>query len=298
MHDHDVPVVTADKLYDKVSHYSWLDFGSFPGEDIHKALKARGWRWSSYRTQYMTNVRWPAYPQVDGRTIEYRDQGTCDYSAERAERLEQRAERHDAAATAAYERSNALVALIPLGQPILVGHHSERGHRAALDKSHRAMDKSVEESAIARDLHRRAEAAERHQQDRTNVGKLARRRDRLAAELRKYERDALTAPGVRSSVWDDRIAALKKEIAELQAAIDAAGGEPGLQKPGEAAPFKKGDYIKIGGFAGVVKSMGPKTVTVNTKVGAGAGRDWPLKLDRNRFQGVLATAEELAERQQ
>jgi hypothetical protein len=157
------------------------------------------------------------------------------------------------------------------------------------------MDKAVEESATARDLRGRAAAAERHQQARTNPRKLASRRDRLAAELRKYQRDLLN-PRLQADpqVWGARIAGLTTEIAALEAQIEALGGEPGIQKPGEAPPFAKGDYIKIGGFAGIVRSFGPKTVTIVTSPG---GQDWPLKLDRNRFTGVLATAAELAARQ-
>lgn len=45
---------------------------------------------------------------------------------------------------ASYERSNAIVSMIPMGQPILVGHHSESMHRNALKRCWNAMDKSVE----------------------------------------------------------------------------------------------------------------------------------------------------------
>jgi len=34
--------------------------------------------------------------------------------------------------------------MIPMGQPILVGHHSERAHRNAIKRSCNAMDKCVE----------------------------------------------------------------------------------------------------------------------------------------------------------
>ncbi|HAO14890.1 MAG TPA: hypothetical protein DDE71_04930, partial [Tenacibaculum sp.] len=38
---------------------------------------------------------------------------------------------------------------IPFGQPILVGHHSEKRHRRTIEKAHRAMDKCLEESKKA-----------------------------------------------------------------------------------------------------------------------------------------------------
>lgn len=46
---------------------------------------------------------------------------------------------------------------IPLGQPILVGHHSERKHRKVLEKADNAMRKSISESEKAEDYKRRAE---------------------------------------------------------------------------------------------------------------------------------------------
>lgn len=58
------------------------------------------------------------------------------------DRLEERAEKKRNESDAAYKRSHELVEHIPMGQPILVGHHSERGHRNALDKSWSLMGKS------------------------------------------------------------------------------------------------------------------------------------------------------------
>lgn len=45
---------------------------------------------------------------------------------------------------------------IPFGQPILVGHHSERKHRKVLENADRAMRKSIEENEKAEDYQRRA----------------------------------------------------------------------------------------------------------------------------------------------
>lgn len=45
-----------------------------------------------------------------------------------------------------YKTAHSITENIPLGQPILVGHHSERRHRRDLDRSWNAMGKSVEYS--------------------------------------------------------------------------------------------------------------------------------------------------------
>ena len=63
----------------------------------------------------------------------------------KAERYEEWADKANDRSNAAFERSNNAVKDIPFGQPILVGHHSERTHRAALKRSDQAMRKSVDE---------------------------------------------------------------------------------------------------------------------------------------------------------
>ena len=78
----------------------------------------------------------------------------------RAERYRQYAENAEKRSVAAFNVSNAAVADIPLGQPILVGHHSEKAHRRALDRSNSAMMKSVHESEKAAYYRQKAEAVE------------------------------------------------------------------------------------------------------------------------------------------
>lgn len=70
--------------------------------------------------------------------------------AQRRERYEDRAEKAEQSSQAAWEASRRATDGIPMGQPILVGHHSERRHRGALARSDSAMRRSVEESEKAR----------------------------------------------------------------------------------------------------------------------------------------------------
>lgn len=101
----------------------------------------------------------------------------------RIERYEQYARNAQQASTDAYNRSNRLVEHIPMGQPILVGHHSERAHRNALDKSWNAMGKSVELSEKADYYRRKAEAAENNDaiylEDENAVEKLSEKVEEL-----------------------------------------------------------------------------------------------------------------------
>jgi len=103
----------------------------------------------------------------------------------RRERLERSASRAAQAAEAAYRRATAATAGIEFGQPILVGHHSEGKHRAALRRSDTAMRRSVELTRQAAAL---ATAAERvgtggiSSDDPEAVAKLADKRTALEIE--------------------------------------------------------------------------------------------------------------------
>lgn len=59
------------------------------------------------------------------------------YYAEKAKELQAEADQ-------LYQYDRKQMDLIPLGQPILIGHHSERGHRAALKRSHNRLNKMCE----------------------------------------------------------------------------------------------------------------------------------------------------------
>lgn len=75
------------------------------------------------------------------------------YEEKRAARLEayqNLAAKNDQLSDNLFERSNSLASVIPLGQPILVGHHSEGRHRAHIEKIHNSMDKGVEASKKAK----------------------------------------------------------------------------------------------------------------------------------------------------
>lgn len=62
-----------------------------------------------------------------------------------------RSEKHEAEATAAFDASNNAVKDIPFGQPIIVGHYSERKHRRAIETSQRNMDKMCREMQTAKE---------------------------------------------------------------------------------------------------------------------------------------------------
>jgi hypothetical protein len=91
----------------------------------------------------------------------------------RRERLERRAERRldwaasrERRAAAAQARADGIARFIPPGQPILVGHHSERHHRRDLERIDSAMRTTIESSDMAAH-HRSAAAGIERQLDRS-----------------------------------------------------------------------------------------------------------------------------------
>lgn len=80
--------------------------------------------------------------------------------AARIERLKTRAEKSHAESERRFDAARAAVAGIPPGQPILVGHHSEGRHRAALSRHDTNMRKAIDADKQAATLAGRAAAAE------------------------------------------------------------------------------------------------------------------------------------------
>lgn len=118
-------------------------------------------------------------------------------------------------AAAAFDRSAAAVAGIPFGQPVIVGHHSEAAHRAALERSNNAMRQSVEESQKAAYYRQKAEAAANN----TNIyleddDAIQRLEDKIAKLTRLQE----------TMKNDNRIIRAKKMTAEEKTAALVASG--------------------------------------------------------------------------
>lgn len=78
----------------------------------------------------------------------------------RAERLRGWADKREAKSDAAYEQAQGMAEHIPFGQPILVGHHSERRDRNYRDRIGRTYDRSFEDAAKAKSMRERAKNIE------------------------------------------------------------------------------------------------------------------------------------------
>lgn len=80
-----------------------------------------------------------------------------EWAKKKAERLENAATNAEKKSNQYYADSNEGREFLSLGEPIKVGHHSEKRHRALIERNHNRMGKSVEFSKKAEEYESRAE---------------------------------------------------------------------------------------------------------------------------------------------
>lgn len=78
-------------------------------------------------------------------------------AANKAEKLEGYAANAEKRATAYYEASKEVKDFLVLGEPIKIGHHSERRHRKLIQRNWERMGKSIAEDEKAKEYKRRSE---------------------------------------------------------------------------------------------------------------------------------------------
>lgn len=150
----------------------------------------------------------------------------------RIDRFEQRAATAKAESTAAFKAADAIMQHIPPGQPILVGHHSERHHRRDLDKLDRNMRKSVEaDSKAAYYASRAATAASNTAISSDDPDAVEKLEAKLAALQAQQERDKAMNAYYRKhktmngfpDMDDERVAKIDAALAEQDASAYSSG---------------------------------------------------------------------------
>jgi len=186
--------------------------GTARGDGTNTILKAAGFRW--FRTLGAWGIagsrdRQPNRYKIDraadalraaGHTVTVNADGThratADAEADRAHRqadrvdaLAAKADRKTAAADAAWDaEQRAVDALPPGGEPIHVGHHSERRHRNAIERAHNTTRQAIDATAAADTAAYRAQAAAATTGHRRNPVTVKNRIGKLEAEQRADQR--------------------------------------------------------------------------------------------------------------
>jgi hypothetical protein len=259
-------MMTATLLRDRLTGRAWLEFPSKPDSATIAALKAAGWRWSGYRKAWH-NPRKGITPPA---CVTFEDGGECTYAEERADRLEDRADKAHTRSDAALTQAQGMASGIPFGQPILVGHHSEKRDRNYRERIARKFDTAATEWRKGEDLDARARACRRHQ-DRMlhDPGVLARRLDKARALLRSFERNCARwyadkpADDPGRVDYERRTEAQRAEVVRLEA--EAA------ENPVKVDEIEPGDLIYTRACFVLVFRVNAKTISGVVAVGGAIG---------------------------
>lgn len=100
---------------------------------------------------------------------------------DRRERYRDRAANARGESSRAYQAARSILNVIPMGQPVLVGHHSERRHRRDLDRVDSSMRKSIDASNRAAYYEGRAESVGRGGVSQDDPDAIRKLREKVAA---------------------------------------------------------------------------------------------------------------------
>ena len=159
-------------------------------ETYNRVIKA-GFRWAPKQELFVTTMWIPTREDLCielAGEIGDEDTTLVERAEAKAERLENLSERRTQDADRAQKAVHAIADGIPFGQPILVGHHSERHARKDAEKIENGMRKAVECWKAAQYWQDRAKGAIRLAKYKERPDVRARRIKGLEADKRKEER--------------------------------------------------------------------------------------------------------------
>lgn len=269
--------------------------GTSRGDAAGPVLKQQGFRWSSAVGWYLRGTRDRAVRQdvIDATATALRAAGydvevtvddtprrtetvetdRAERAAARATRLDTRADRLRGSADDQWQQTDAIAGRIPLGQPILLGHHSQRRHERDLERINRGRDKAITAARDADAASRAADASRAHQQHHDSGPVIERRLDRLRATLRDLQRrldgTSNAVGGPATGAYRDRLTAAAADVTEqigywenqLAALVDS-----GAHHVWTSGEFTKGDRVRFRWGWATVEHVNRRTLTVRSDV--------------------------------
>ncbi len=159
--------------------------------ELYKRVKEAGFSWAPKQELFVAPMWTPARRdlllELCGE-IGDEDTSLVDRAEERAERFEDFSDARESDAQRAYDAVSELANGIPLGQPILVGHHSERRARKDAERIKSGMSKAVSMWETSKYWADRAKGAIHHAKYKERPDVRARRIKGLEADKRKQEK--------------------------------------------------------------------------------------------------------------
>jgi hypothetical protein len=161
-------------------------------KELYERVKTAGFHWAP-RQELFVAPMWT--PERADLAIELcgdigdEDTSLVERAEERAERFEEYGEHRAEDAERAHAAVARIADNIPLGQPILVGHHSERHARKDAEKIRSGMARAVKMWETSKYWEARAKGALHHAKYKEDPGVRHRRIKGLEADLRRHEKD-------------------------------------------------------------------------------------------------------------
>ncbi|EGY9635542.1 DUF3560 domain-containing protein [Salmonella enterica subsp. enterica serovar Rough O:c:z] len=160
-------------------------------EETYKKVHDAGFRWAPKQKLFVAPA-WTPYREdvllsLAG-DIEDDDNTLSDRQEQRAGRFSGYSEKRAGESEQTLEQVDALASVIPFGQPILVGHHSERRARRDAQRIENGMKRAVMLFERAEYWQERAQASLRHAKYKELPAVRYRRIKKIEADLRKSEK--------------------------------------------------------------------------------------------------------------
>src|ERR1700723_640844 len=134
--------------------------------------------------------------------IDDEDTSLVERAEERADRFVDYKDKRIRDAERAHDAVSRIADDIPLGQPILIGHHSERHARKDAERIENGMRKTVKMWHTAKYWEDRAKGALRHAKYKELPGVRHRRIKGLEADFRRYQNSFTPDPKTKPHMWD------------------------------------------------------------------------------------------------
>lgn len=172
--------------------------------ELYERVKAAGFAWAPKQDQFIAPMWTPERADLCielAGEIEDDDGSLIERAEERSERFEGYQERRAEDAQRAHDYVQRIAEGIPLGQPILVGHHSQRHAERDAKRIENGMRKAVRAFETSEYWKRRAAAAISHAKYKERPDVRHRRIKGLEADQRKHQRSADEAAAC-ARIWD------------------------------------------------------------------------------------------------
>lgn len=173
--------------------------------ELYARVKAAGFKWAPRQELFVAPMWTPGREdlliELCGEVSDD-DSSLVDRAEERAERFEDYSERRAADAQQAKAGVDRIAEHIPLGRPILVGHHSERRARKDAERIRNGMRKAVKLWETAQYWEQRAAGAIRHARYKERPDVRHRRIKGIESDLRKEQKNLETATQAKI-LWSD-----------------------------------------------------------------------------------------------